>query len=99
LPLRGLTSLDKEPVHPLIILRRERDQRLNPISCGSCVYSVVLMGRETGTLQLLTSLLLTEGNEADLVIRGNIVLNMKDSTKLNARSRRRPWPMGLGRFQ
>jgi hypothetical protein len=55
--------------------RRERGQRPNPISCVSCVYSVVLMGRETGTLQLLAPLLLTEGKGADLVIRGNIVLN------------------------
>jgi hypothetical protein len=32
------------------------------------------MGRETGTLQLLASLLLTGGKGADLVIRGNVVL-------------------------
>jgi hypothetical protein len=55
--------------------RRERGQRPNPISCVSCVYSVMLMGRETGTLQLLASLLLTGGKGADLVIRGNVVLN------------------------
>jgi hypothetical protein len=59
--------------------RRERGQRPNPISCVSCVYSVVLMGRETGTLQLLASLLLTGGKGADLVIRGNVVLNRKES--------------------
>jgi hypothetical protein len=35
----------------------------------------VLMGRETGSLQLLASLLLTGGKGADLVIRGNVVLN------------------------
>jgi hypothetical protein len=35
----------------------------------------VLMGRETGTLQLLAPLLLTGGKGADLVIRGNVVLN------------------------
>jgi hypothetical protein len=35
----------------------------------------VLMGRETGHLQLLASLLLTGGKGADLVIRGNVVLN------------------------
>jgi hypothetical protein len=39
------------------------------------VLSVVLMGRETGTLQLLAPLLLTGGKGADLVIRGNVVLN------------------------
>jgi hypothetical protein len=33
------------------------------------------MGRETGSLQLLASLLLTGGKRADLVIRGNVVLN------------------------
>jgi hypothetical protein len=36
------------------------------------------MGRETGTLQLLTPLLLTGGKGADLVIRGNVVLNTRD---------------------
>jgi hypothetical protein len=36
----------------------------------------VLMGRETGLPQLLAPLLLTEGKGADLVIRGNVVLNM-----------------------
>jgi hypothetical protein len=33
------------------------------------------MGRETGPLQILASLLLTGGKGADLVIRGNVVLN------------------------
>jgi hypothetical protein len=33
------------------------------------------MGRETGFLQPLTPNLLTGGKEADLVIRGNVVLN------------------------
>jgi hypothetical protein len=33
------------------------------------------MGRETGSLQLLAPLLLTGENGADLVIRGNVVLN------------------------
>jgi hypothetical protein len=75
LPLRGLTSLYKEPVHPFILDRSERDQRPNPISCVSCVSSVVLMERETGTLQLLAPLLLTGGKEADLVIRGDVDLN------------------------
>jgi hypothetical protein len=47
----------------------------NPISSVSCVSSVMLMGRETGSLHLLASLLLTGGKGADLVIRGNVVLN------------------------
>jgi hypothetical protein len=75
LPLRGLTSLYKQHVHLLIIQRSERGQRPNPIPCVLCVSSVVLMGRETGPLQLLASLLLTGGKGADLVIRGNVVLN------------------------
>jgi hypothetical protein len=33
------------------------------------------MGRETDSLQLLAPLLLTGGKGADLVIRGNVVLN------------------------
>jgi hypothetical protein len=76
LPLRGLTSLYKEPVHPLIRQRSERGQRPNPISCVSCVSFVMLMGRETGSLELLTPLLLTGGKGANLVIRGNVVLNI-----------------------
>jgi hypothetical protein len=68
-------SLYKELVHPLIIQRRERGQRTNPIFCVSCVSSVVLMGRKTDPLQLLAPLLLTGGKRADLVIRGDVVLN------------------------
>jgi hypothetical protein len=82
LPLRGLTSLYKEPVHPLIIQRSERGQRPNLISSVSCVSSVVLMGRETGSLHLLASLLLTGGKGADLVIRGNVVLNKEEENEL-----------------
>jgi hypothetical protein len=36
------------------------------------------MGRETGYLHLLAPLLLTGGKGADLVIRGNVVLNMEN---------------------
>ena len=42
--------------------------------CLVC-YSVVLLGRETGSLQLLATLLLTGGKGADLVIRGDVILN------------------------
>jgi hypothetical protein len=59
-------------VHPFIIHRSERGQMTNPISCVSCVSSVVFMGRETSPLQLLAFLLLTGGKGADLVIRGNV---------------------------
>jgi hypothetical protein len=41
----------------------------------SCVLSVVLLGRETGLPHLFAPNLLTGGKAADLVIRGNIVLN------------------------
>jgi hypothetical protein len=44
------------------------------ILCLVCS-SVVLLGRETGPLQLLAPLLLTGGKGADLVIRGDVVLN------------------------
>jgi hypothetical protein len=36
------------------------------------------MGRKTGSLHLLAPLLLTGGKGADLVIRGNVVLNRKN---------------------
>jgi hypothetical protein len=42
----------------------------------------VLMGRETGSLHLLASLLLTGGKGADLVIRGNVVLNKEEENEL-----------------
>jgi hypothetical protein len=42
----------------------------------SRVLSVVLMGRDTGHPHLLAPNLLTGGKGADLVIRGNVVLNM-----------------------
>jgi hypothetical protein len=75
LPLRGLIFLYIEHVPPHMEQRRKRGQRPNPISCVSCVSSVVLKGRETGSLHLLAPLLLTGGKGADLVIRGNVVLN------------------------
>jgi hypothetical protein len=75
LRLRGLISLYKEHVHHFIRQRSEIGQRPNPISYVSCVSFVVLMGRETVSLQLLAPLLLTGGKGADLVIRGNVVLN------------------------
>jgi hypothetical protein len=48
------------------------------IMCLMC-YFVLLLGRETGSLQLLTPLLLTGGKGADLVIRGDVVLNTHDA--------------------
>jgi hypothetical protein len=59
------------------------------IMCLVCS-SVVLLGRETGPLQLLAPLLLTGGKGADLVIRGDVVLNTlsarSTSTLLRIRS-------------
>jgi hypothetical protein len=56
------------------------------------------MGRETGSLHLLAPLLLTGGKGADLVIRGNVVLNtlsarststlLRDQICVNSSSRR-----------
>jgi hypothetical protein len=56
------------------------------------------MGRETGHLQLLASLLLTGGKGVDLVIRGNVVLKtlsarststlLRDQICINSSSRR-----------
>jgi hypothetical protein len=45
------------------------------------------MGRETGSLYLLAPLLLTGGNGADLVIRGNVFLN-----KIVVGHKRTAWP-------
>ena len=77
LPLRGLTSLYKEPVHPSYD-REEKEARGPTLHHVSRVLSVVLMGRDTGYLHLLTPNLLTGGKRADLVIRGNVVLNKDD---------------------
>jgi hypothetical protein len=41
----------------------------------SCVLSVVLLGRDTGIPHLLAPNLLTGGKGADLVIRGDVVVN------------------------
>jgi hypothetical protein len=45
------------------------------ISCPVYFFSRAY-GRETSNLQLLTPILLTGGKRADLVIRGNVVLNI-----------------------
>jgi hypothetical protein len=74
MPLRAITSLYIEPV-PLIWNRDQKEARGPTLHRVYCVSSVVLMGRETGTLQLLAPLLLTGGKGADLMIRGNVVLN------------------------
>jgi hypothetical protein len=75
MPLSAITSLYIELVSPHMEYRSEKGQGPNPISCVSCVSSVVLMKRETGSLQLLAPNLLTGGKGANLVIRGNVVLN------------------------
>jgi hypothetical protein len=55
----------------------EKRKRLEaqPYTLRLVCFSVMLMGRETGLLQLLAPNLVTGGKEADLVIRGNVVLN------------------------
>jgi hypothetical protein len=63
--LRAITSLYIEPV-PLIWNREEKEVRGPTLHRVYCVSSVVLMGRETGTLQLLAPLLLTGGKGVDL---------------------------------
>jgi hypothetical protein len=72
--LRAIASLYIEHV-PLIWNREEKEARGPILHCVSCVPSIVLLGRDTGSLQLLAPLLLTGGKGADLVIRGNVVLN------------------------
>jgi hypothetical protein len=75
---------------PLIWNREEKEARGPTLHRVYCVSSVVLMGRETGLPQLLAPLLLTGGKGADLVIRGNVVLNTlsarSTSTLLRIRS-------------
>jgi hypothetical protein len=52
---------------------RKRPEAQPYIMCLVC-FSVVLMGRETDTLQLLASNLLTRGERTDMVICSNVVL-------------------------
>jgi hypothetical protein len=54
--------------------KRKRPEAQSYIMCLVC-YSVVLLGSETGSLQVLASLLLTGGKGAYLVIRGDVILN------------------------
>jgi hypothetical protein len=62
-------------MYHLIWRIEEKEARGPTLHRVFCVSSVVLMERETGTLQLLAPLLMTGGKGADLVIRGNVVLN------------------------
>jgi hypothetical protein len=72
--LRAIASLYIEHV-PLIWNREEKETRGPTLHHVSRVLSVVLMGRDTGHPHLLAPNLLTGGKGADLVIRGNVVLN------------------------
>jgi hypothetical protein len=72
--LRAIASLYIELV-PLMWNREVKEAKGPTLHHVSCVLSVVLMGRETGLLQLLAPLLLTGGKGANPVIRGNVVLN------------------------
>jgi hypothetical protein len=60
--LRVITSLHIEYVS-IVWNTEEKEARVNHISCVSCVFSVILMGRKTCSLHLLAPLLLMgEGN-------------------------------------
>jgi hypothetical protein len=78
--LRAIASIYIEPV-PLIWNREEKEARGPTLHRVYCVSSVVLMESETGLPQLLAPLLLTGGKGADLVIRGNVVLNCTDGIR------------------
>jgi hypothetical protein len=54
------------------------------------------MGRETGSLHLLAPLLLTGGKGADLVIRGNVVLNKDDQEAGQEHANAMLWWIGTG---
>jgi hypothetical protein len=72
-----------------MIEKRKRPEAQPYTMCLVC-FSVMLMGRETGLLQLLTPNLLTGGKGADLVIRGNVVLNRLNCVE--------EWGRGAKRF-
>jgi hypothetical protein len=57
-----------------MIEKRKRPEAQPYILCLVC-FTVVLLGMDTGLPRLLTPNLLTGGKGADLVIRGNVVLN------------------------
>jgi hypothetical protein len=62
----------------------------------SRVLSVVLMGRDTGHPHLLAPNLLTGGKGADLVIRGNVVLNTDLLALFTIRQHRHGcWSLGI----
>jgi hypothetical protein len=66
-------------MYPSYGIKEEEKEAKGPtLHRVSCVSSVVLLGRDTGSLQLLAPLLLTGGKGADLVIRGDVVLNKID---------------------
>jgi hypothetical protein len=67
LPLRGLKSLYKDLYTPSYY--REEKEVIGPTLRH---VPRVLLGRDTGHLQLFAPLLLTGGKRADLVIRGNV---------------------------
>jgi hypothetical protein len=74
MPLRTITFLYIE--HVSLMWNREKKEARDPnIYHVSCVFSVVLDGKGNGLLRLLAPLLLTGAKRADLVIRGNVVLN------------------------
>jgi hypothetical protein len=57
----------------------EKEAKCPTLHHMSYVLSVVLLGRETGLPHLLAPNLLTGGKGTDLVIHGNIVLDVYDT--------------------
>jgi hypothetical protein len=74
MPLMAIMFLYIEHV-PLIWNREEKEAKGPTLHPVSCVSSVVLLRRDTGLPRLLVPNLLTGGKGANLVIRGNVVLN------------------------
>jgi hypothetical protein len=95
LPLKGLTSLYKEHVHPFIIQRRERGHRPNPTSRVLCAICRAF-GKGYGSSTLLAPNLLMRGKRTDLMVYGNIVVNRGNITGGRCTSRATLYVQGEG---
>jgi hypothetical protein len=73
LPLRGLTSLYKKSVHPLITEIEEKEAKDSTLHHVSRVLFVVLLGNGTCFYDF-SRLYCRQGKGADLVNRDNVVL-------------------------
>jgi hypothetical protein len=92
MPPRAITSL--YIVHVPLIWNSEAEEARDPTLHYrlSRVSSVMLLGRDMGLPRLLAPNLLTGGKGADLVIRGNVVLNISKHWRiaLSSCSRQQP---------